>query len=94
MAGVTLREATDDAIVTLGRLGVRERWKGDGVGSQPLEHAERAAREAGYTAVRRTTPDEYPFLPEFYPAHGYETTGDYPLAYRDYDEVVMEKSLD
>ncbi|KPN29663.1 putative acetyltransferase [Halolamina pelagica] len=88
------QSATDDAIVTLSRLGVRERWKGDGVGSQLLEHAERAAREAGYTTVRLTTPDEHPFLPEFYHAHGYEITGDYPLAYRDYDEVVMEKSLD
>ncbi|MBP1988009.1 GNAT family N-acetyltransferase [Halolamina salifodinae] len=83
----------DDA-ATISRLGVRERWKGEGIGSRLLERAERAAREAGHTRVRLTTPDEHPFLPEFYHAHGYEITGDYPLSFREYDEVVMEKSLE
>lgn len=87
-------EAADSAIAKLSRLGVRERWKGEGVGSRLLEHAEGAAREAGYTTVQLTTPGEHPFLPEFYHAHGYEITGDYPLSHREYDEVVMEKSLD
>ena len=93
IGGVRL-ERVDDSVTKLSRLGVRERWKGEGIGSRLLERAERAAREAGDTTMRLTTPGEHPFLPEFYHAHGYETTGDYPLAYRDYDEVVMEKSLD
>jgi len=88
------RAAGADATVKLSRLGVRERWKGEGVGSRLLERAERAAREAGYAAVWLTTPDEHPFLPEFYHAHGYEVVGDYALSVRDYDEVVMEKSLE
>ena len=86
-------ERGDDGVATLSRLGVRERWKGEGIGTRLLKHAEAAARDAGYTTMRLTTPDEHPFLPEFYHAHGYEVTGDYPLSYRDYDEVVMEKTL-
>lgn len=92
VGGVRLGDDGDAA--TISRLGVRERWKGEGIGSRLLERAERAAREAGHTTVRLTTPDEHPFLPEFYHAHGYEITGDYPLSFREYDEVVMEKSLD
>lgn len=87
-------ERVEDGVAKLSRLGVRERWKGEGVGSRLLEHAEQAARGAGHTTMRLTTPDEHPFLPEFYHAHGYELVGDYPLSFRDYDEVVMEKALD
>jgi len=86
-------ERVDDSIARLSRLGVRERWKGEGLGSSLLEHAEEVAREAGYATMQLTTPDEHPFLPEFYHAHGYEITDDYPLSFREYDEVVMEKSL-
>lgn len=93
IGGVRL-EAVDDDTMKLSRLGVRERWKGEGIGSRLLEHAERVARETGHETMRLTTPDEHPFLPEFYHAHGYEVTGDYPLEFREYDEVVMEKSLD
>ena len=89
-----VRLATGDEAATISRLGVRERWKGEGIGSRLLERAEAAAREAGHATVRLTTPDEHPFLPEFYHSHGYEITGDYPLSFREYDEVVMEKSLD
>ncbi|MFW5939015.1 MAG: GNAT family N-acetyltransferase [Halolamina sp.] len=93
IGGVRL-EATAEGVAELSRLGVRERWKGEGVGTRLLRHAERAARDAGHTRIRLTTPDEHPFLREFYHAHGYEITGDYPLPYREYDEVVMEKLLD
>ena len=89
-----VRLETTEGVATISRLGVRERWKGEGIGSRLLERAEQAAREAGHTTVRLTTPDEHPFLPEFYHSHGYEITGDYPLSFREYDEVVMEKSLD
>jgi predicted N-acetyltransferase YhbS len=92
IGGVRIERADAD-VAKLSRLGVRERWKGEGIGTQLLKHAEAAARDAGYTTMRLTTPDEHPFLPEFYHAHGYEVTGDYPLSFRDYDEVVMEKSL-
>lgn len=91
IGGVRL-EAVED-VAKVSRLGVRERWKGEGIGSQLLEHAEQVARESGYRAVRLTTPGEHPFLPEFYHAHGYEITDEYPLSFREYDEVVMEKSL-
>lgn len=92
IGGVRIERADAD-VAKLSRLGVRERWKGEGIGSRLLEHAEAAARDAGYTTIRLTTPDEHPFLPEFYHAHGYEMAGEYPLSYRDYDEVVMEKTL-
>jgi len=91
IGGVRL-EAVED-VAKISRLGVRERWKGEGIGSQLLEHAEQVARESGYRVVQLTTPGEHPFLPEFYHAHGYEITGEYPLSFREYDEVVMEKSL-
>jgi predicted N-acetyltransferase YhbS len=92
IGGVRIEHADAD-VAKLSRLGVREHWKGEGIGSRLLEHAEAAARDAGYTTMRLTTPDEHPFLPEFYHAHGYEMAGDYPLSFRDYDEVVMEKPL-
>ena len=93
IGGVRL-ERVEGETMKLSRLGVRERWKGEGVGSRLLEHAERAALAAGYTTMQLTTPEHHPFLPEFYHAHGYEVTGDYPLSYREYDELVMEKSLE
>ncbi|MFC6736664.1 GNAT family N-acetyltransferase [Halolamina salina] len=93
VGGVRLERA-DAGTRKLSRLGVRERWKGEGIGSRLLERAERAARNAGAGTMRLTTPGEHPFLPEFYYAHGYEIVDDYPLDFPDYDEVVMEKSLD
>lgn len=93
IGGVRL-ERVENGVAKLSRLGVRERWKGEGIGSRLLEHAERAARESGRATMRLTTPGEHPFLPEFYHAHGYEIVDDYPLSFREYDEVVMEKSLD
>jgi predicted N-acetyltransferase YhbS len=93
VGGVRL-ERIDDDTAKLSRLGVRERRKGEGIGSRLLERVERAAREAGAATMRLTTPGEHPFLPEFYHAHGYEIVDDYPLSFREYDEVVMEKSLD
>ncbi len=93
MVGGVRLEATDDAVVNLSRLGVREGWKGMGLGSRLLKHAERAATEEGYETIRLTTPENHPFLLEFYRSRGYDVTGEYPLQYREYDEVVMEKQL-
>jgi len=92
VGGVRL-EATDPERVKLGRLAVHEQWRGEGVGRELLDHAERAVRDSGYDTVRLTTPDEHPYLPDLYRRRGYEETGPNPLDYREYDEIVMEKDL-
>lgn len=90
--GVRL-EATDADRAKLSRLGVHEDWKGEGIGSALLDRAEAAVRDCGYAAIWLTTPEDHPYLPEFYRRRGYEETAPYPLEYREYDEVVMEKRL-
>lgn len=92
VGGVRL-EATAPDRLKLSRLGVHADWKGDGIGSELLAHAEAVARDDGYAAIWLTTPEEHPFLPDLYRARGYEKTGEYPLAYREYDEIVLEKRL-
>jgi len=92
VGGVRLEETAPER-VKLSRLAVRADCKGDGVGSRLLEHAESVARNHGYATVRLTTPEDHPYLPEFYRSRGYEVTGEYPLEYREYDEVVMEKRV-
>lgn len=92
VGGVRL-DKIDDETVKLNRLGVREGWKGMGVGSRLLERAEESARARGSETIRLTTPENHPFLVEFYRSRGYTVTGEYPLEYREYDEVVMEKTL-
>lgn len=79
--------------VKLSRFGVHEDRKGAGIGSQLLAHAEETVRDWGYGAIWLTTPGEHPYLADFYRRRGYEKTGPYPLDFRDYDEIVMEKSL-
>jgi GNAT superfamily N-acetyltransferase len=92
VGGVRL-DPTGPGRVTPGRLGVHEDWKGEGVGSALVAHAEEWAHREGYAVVRLTTPEDHPYLPGFYRRRGYERTGEYPLEYRDYDEVVVEKRL-
>jgi predicted N-acetyltransferase YhbS len=92
VGGVRVAE-TDPDRVKLSRLGVREDWKGEGVGSRLLAHAEDAARERGYATIWLTTPPEHPHLPAFYRRGGYEESEPWPLEFRDYDEVVMKKPL-
>ena len=92
VGGVRL-EATDDDRAKLSRLGVREEWKGEGIGSRLLDRAERAVRECERTTVWLTTPEEHPHLPEFYRSRGYEATEPHPLDFREYDEIVMEKRV-
>jgi GNAT superfamily N-acetyltransferase len=92
VGGVRLEE-TDPGRVKLSRLADHEDWKGDGIGGALLDHAEAGARQAGHEVVWLTTPPEHPVLPDLYRARGYAVTGEYPLEYRDYDEVVMEKRL-
>lgn len=92
VGGVRL-EPTDPGRVKLSRLGVREDCKGEGVGGRLLDRAEAAVREWGREAIWLTTPEDHPYLPELYRRRGYEPAGTYPLDYRDYDEVVLEKRV-
>lgn len=92
VGGVRL-ESTDSERVKLSRLGVHESRKGEGIGSRLLENAEEAVRNRGDATIWLTTPEDHPYLPELYRRRGYERTGTYPLEYRQYDEIVMEKRL-
>lgn len=92
VGGVRL-EATDPDRVKLSRLGVQEQRKGDGIGSELVRYAEDEARDQGFSSIWLTTPGEHPYLPGFYRQRDYEETGDYPLEYREYDEIIMEKAL-
>lgn len=78
---------------TLSRLGVHEEWKGSGIGSALLTHAEEWTRTRGMDRIELTTPESHPCLPEFYRSRGYEYTADKPLDYREYDEILMTKDL-
>ncbi|MFC6964148.1 GNAT family N-acetyltransferase [Halocatena marina] len=92
IGGVRLEETAAER-VKLSRLGVHDQWKGNGVGSRLIEHAENAMRGSGYATIWLTTPQDHPYLPEMYRRRGYEKTELYPLEYRRYDEIVMEKQL-
>lgn len=80
--------------VKVSRLGVHEDWKDNGIGSTLLDHVEELARAEDFGAVWLTTPEDHPYLRSLYRDRGYRKTGDYPLEYREYDEIVMEKLLD
>ena len=92
VGGVRLDRRDEDR-TKLSRLAVHEEWKGEGIGGDLVDCAEETVRESGCGTIRLTTPPDHPYLVEFYRDRGYEVTGEYPLQYRDYDEVVMEKSL-
>lgn len=93
IGGVRL-ETTDPGRAKLSRLGVHDDRKGEGVGRTLVEHVEAVAADAGHDVLWLTTPEGHPYLPDFYRDRGYERTGDYPLEYRDYDEMILEKRLD
>lgn len=94
VVGAIRIEETNPERAKISRLGVHEDWKRNGIGSALLDHAEELARAEGFDAVWLTTPEDHPHLLSFYRDQGYRETGDYPLEYRAYDEVVMVKSLD
>ncbi len=93
VAGVRL-EATGENRVKLSRLAVHDGEKGRGIGGTLVDRAEERTRERGYGTIWLTTPPDHPFLPDFYRDRGYEKTGEHPLEYREYDEIVLEKRLD
>jgi len=92
VGGVRL-ERTAPGRFKISRLGVHERRKREGIGAALLDRAERAAAESGADVVWLTTPPDHPYLPAFYRERGYERTEPYPLEYREYDEVVMERRV-
>lgn len=92
VGGVRLEE-TDSDRIKLSRLGVHADWKANGIGSELLDHAETIAQSNGYRTIWLTTPEDHPFLFDFYRSRGYHRTAEYPLEYRDYDEVILEKPL-
>lgn len=93
VGGVRL-ESTGPERVKLSRLAVHEDWKGEGIGGTLLTRAEGWVAASGHGAIWLTTPPEHPFLLDLYESRGYEVTGQYPIEYRDYDEVRLEKRLD
>jgi len=93
IVGAVRLETTDPDRAKLSRLGVRDDWKGRGVGSRLLDHAEAVARDWGCERIWLTTPGEHPYLPDLYRRRGYEETEPYPLDFREYDEIVMEKRV-
>lgn len=92
IAAVRIEETTPERL-KISRLGVHDDWQGNGVGSALLDHVEELALSEGYETVWLTTPGDHPFLPTVYRERGYTKTGDYPLEYREYDEIVMERRL-
>lgn len=93
VVGAVRFEETSSKRAKISRLGVHEESKGNGIGSALLDHVEAFADAAGYGAVWLTTPAEHPYLPTLYRDRGYRRTGEHPLEYREYDEIVMEKSF-
>lgn len=92
--GAVRLEETPDGRLKVSRLAVEEEHQGEGIGSRLMDAAESIAREEGCDAVRLTTPPDHPYLPAFYRERGYERVAEYPLAYRDYDEIVLELNLE
>ena len=91
IVGGVRTEVTDPDRLKLSRLAVHADWKGKGIGSRLVSWAESVARVEDRKAIWLTTPEGHPFLPEFYRDRGYEEVEEYPLEYRDYDEIVLEK---
>lgn len=92
VGGVRLTK-TEPGRVKLSRLAVHDDWKGNGIGNKLVDHAEATVRTRDETTIWLTTPEAHPFLPDFYRSRGYEKTGNYPLEYRDYDEIILEKQV-
>lgn len=93
IGAVRIEETTPERL-KISRFGVHDDWQGQGVGTVLLDHVEHLARAEDVESVWLTAPEDHPYLPALYRDRGYTKTEDYPLEYREYDEVVMEKPLD
>jgi ribosomal protein S18 acetylase RimI-like enzyme len=93
IGAVRLRLYPEWQTLVLGRLGVASAFKGQGVGSRLLSHAEAAAAAMGWERLRLTTPATHPYLPALYRRRGYQEVGIRPLPGLPYDEVILEKVL-
>lgn len=94
LIGAVRLEATSDGYLKVSRLAVHQNHQREGVGSRLMAEAESIAREARFDGIRLTTPPGHPYLPAFYRGRGYERVAEYPLPYRDYDEIVMELEVE
>lgn len=92
--GAVRLEPTTDGYLKVSRLAVHHEYQREGVGSRLMDAAESMARDERFDGVRLTTPPDHPYLPAFYRERGYECVDEYPLPYRDYDEIVMELDLE
>ncbi|MFC3957098.1 GNAT family N-acetyltransferase [Halovivax cerinus] len=92
VGGLRLAATTPDR-VEVSRLGVAPDWKRRGIGSKLLAAAEAAVAAGSAETIWLTIPEDHPYLPAFYRDHGYERTEEASLDDREYDEVVMEKSV-
>lgn len=92
VGGVRLTK-TDPGRIKLSRLAVHDDWKDRGIGSALLGHVEEKVKNQGNVTIWLTTPEDHPYLPEFYRSRGYEKSGKYPLENRDYDEIILEKRV-
>lgn len=94
MLGAVRLEATANGYLKVSRLAVDQQYQREGIGSRLMDEAESIARQESFEGVRLTTPPDHPYLPAFYRERGYERVAEYPLPYRDYDEIVMELDLE
>lgn len=93
VGAVRLKVYEEWGALVVGRLGVSGKWKGHGIGSALLTHAEQEAAAMGWKSLRLTTPIAHPYLPAMYRRRGYRDVGILELPDLPYDEVIMEKSL-
>ncbi|WP_290812304.1 GNAT family N-acetyltransferase [Halovivax sp.] len=93
VGGIRLQR-TDPHRAKVGRLGVHEAWKGNGIGTRLMRHAEDLADRRGCDVVWLTTPKKHPFLPDWYRRLGYEDAGPNPQELWEYESIRLEKRLE
>lgn len=78
----------------ISRVAVHEAAKGNGIGTRLMLHAEELAKRKGCDVVWLTTPENHPFLPDWYRRLGYEKVGPHPLDLWEYNSIKLEKRLE
>lgn len=92
-ATVSLELRSGDEVGEISQFAVAPRFKGRGLGSRLLELAEERLRTLGAAEVRLSTPDCIPHLVRFYRHRGYREIGTVRRPGKNYDSVVLAKSL-